>query len=186
MAPSPQRYSGRNKCLHRFYEPLVLLFALDPIQGDHLYLDCDRIPVDEATPKELRRRFLNSLSYICDYKKGGDTVTAIGAANSPLRYYVACNKTPKEEVKRFLEAVFSQLGQIYDMEPEERIKAESMILESCAKYSKPRIETYRRCLQGSLRECNTILQDNSMVVGKFLSAYRFDLFGRESNSNVTN
>jgi hypothetical protein len=162
--------SGRNKLLHRFYEPLVLLFALDRVQGDHLYSDSKWLPLDDTTDKELRRRFLNSLSYICDYQKGGDTVTAIGAAASPLSYYVASNKTPGKEVKNFLESVFSQLEQIYDMDPEQRFNMENVVLESCVQFSEQRILTYWKFLEISMKECSDALQDESVVASKFSKA----------------
>lgn len=162
--------SGRNKLLHRFYEPLVLLFALDRVQGDHLYSDNNRLPLDDTPNKDLRRRFLDSLSYICDYQKGGDTITAIGAAASPLSYYVASNKTPQTKVKDFLESVFSQLAQVYGMDEEERIKMENVLLESCVRFSEQRIRTYWRFLELSMEECCDKRQDNSVVESKFPKA----------------
>ena len=165
--------SGRNKLLHRFYEPLVLLFALDRVQGDHLYPESNRLPLDDITDKELRRRFLDSLSYICDYQKGGDTTTAIGAAASPFCYYVASNKTPQEKVKTFLESVFSQLEQIYDMDDIECINMEKELLESCARFSEQRIRTYWKFLQLSMAECSENLRDESSRLSKFSLAGQF-------------
>lgn len=171
MAGTP---SGRNKLLHRFYEPLVLLFALDRFQGDHLYSDNNRLALDDATEKELRRRFLNSLSYICDYQKGGDTVTAIGATANPLRYYIASNKAPQQKVKAFLELVFSQLEQIYNMSHGERIKMESVILKFCVEFSEQRIRTYWRFLQLSMKECAEALQDKLIIESEFPQAEQPD------------
>lgn len=167
MVAKARTSSGRNKLLHRFYEPLVLLFALDRVQGDHLYSESDRLPLDDITDKELRRRFLNSLSYICDYEKGGDTTTAIGAAGSPLCYYVASNKTPPEKVKTFLESVFSQLEQIYDMDCEERISIEKKLLQSCTRFSERRIRTYWRFVQLAMADCSEALRDESSRFSKF-------------------
>lgn len=162
--------SGRNKLLHRFYEPLVLLFALDRVQGDHLYSDSKWRPLHDTTDKELRRRFLDSLSYICDYQKGGDTITAIGAAASPLSYFVAGNKTPREKVKDFLKSVFSQLEQVYDMDHEERIDMENVLLESCVRFSEQRIRTYWKFLELSMEECSDAVQDDLIVTSKFSKA----------------
>ncbi|KEF61551.1 uncharacterized protein A1O9_03118 [Exophiala aquamarina CBS 119918] len=155
--------SKRNKLLHRFYEPLVLLYALDQFQGDQLYSDNNRPSLDDATEKELRRRYLNSLSYICDYKKGGDTVTAIGAAANPLRYYIASNKAPQRKVTDFLESVFSKLEQVYNMNGEERIQMESMLLKACVEFSEQRIRTYLRFLQLSMKECAKAVQDKPVL-----------------------
>ncbi|KIX09313.1 uncharacterized protein Z518_00392 [Rhinocladiella mackenziei CBS 650.93] len=163
MAPSPQTQhnKGRMKLLHRFYEPLVLLYVLDKVQGDHFLPNSDRLPLNDAPPKELRRRFLSSLSYICDYKKGGDTITAIGAASNPLTYYVACNKGPKDRVKPFLESILTKLGLIFELDKEQRKKVANEILDICAEFSKKRIETYWDFLRGALMKCGEALQDDS-------------------------
>jgi hypothetical protein len=118
------------------------------------------------TTKELRRRFLNSLSYICDYQKGGDTITAIGAAAGP-GYYVAGNKTPQEKVRTFLKLVFSRLEQMYNVESRERLKMERELLELCASFSEQRIQTYWRFLQVSMAECRDGPQDESTGAGEF-------------------
>lgn len=173
MVAKARTSSGRNKLLHRFYEPLVLLFALDRVQGDHLYSESDRLPLDDITDKELRRRFLNSLSYICDYQKGGDTTTAIGAAVSPLCYHVASNKTPREKVKTFLEFIFSRLEQIYDMDYEGRINVENEILQSCVRFSEQRIRTYWRFVQLAMADCDETLRDESSRLSKFSWARQF-------------
>jgi hypothetical protein len=119
------------------------------------------------TTKELRRRFLNSLSYICDYQKGGDTITAIGAATGP-GYYVAGNKTPQEKVRTFLKVIFSRLEQMYNVESGERLKMERELLELCASFSEERIQTYWRFLQLSMTECGDDAQDEATSASEFL------------------
>ncbi|CAG8973160.1 hypothetical protein HYALB_00008752 [Hymenoscyphus albidus] len=66
--------SPHDKLLHRLYEPLILLEVLDKYGG----LPVSEFPseVDATSNLELRRPFLNQLAYVCDFKKGGDTVTA--------------------------------------------------------------------------------------------------------------
>lgn len=158
MAPSDK--NNRNKLLHRFYEPLVLLFVLDRVQGDHLHEIGDGLPLDDTTPKQLRRRFLKSLSYVCDYKKGGDSLTAINVSSCPVTYHVAGNKTPSYEVEDFLQSILTQLGLFYDMNTPERITAESELLAQCVKFSEKRIKTYLRFLNGLLEKCRQTMEND--------------------------
>lgn len=168
MAPPPGK---RNKILHRFYEPLVLLYVLDQVQGDHLYPDTDRLPVNDLNRKELRRRFLNSLSYICDHEKGGDTMTAISVADGPLTYYIACNKTPKLRVKQFLKSILSQLSFMYDQQPGIQNEVETSILTACVAFSEKRIKTYWKFLQGGLEKSIASCQDEAVAESKFSSPH---------------
>lgn len=142
----------RNKLLHRFYEPLVLLHVLDKIQGDHVPRQReDSKDPDYATRTELRRRFLESLAYVCDYEKGGDTMTAIFVSSAPLTYHIASNKTIKEkkEVVPFLKSLLKMLRTLSSSTFEE----ERHVLEKCAAFGKKRIQTYQRFLRNSLVKC---------------------------------
>src|SRR5947207_9224995 len=91
------RRSGRprmdrtERLLHRFYEPLVLLRVLDPTRGVQ---NTNRGPDSTFdTLQDLRRKFLDQLSWTCDYKHGGDTVSAIAAEETPqgTRFWLAAN-----------------------------------------------------------------------------------------------
>jgi hypothetical protein len=143
----------RTKLLHRFYEPLVLLYVLDRTQGDHISRqDPERLASGEISLPELRRRLLDSLSYVCDFDKGGDTITAI-AASAPLTYYVASNKNPAEEVVPFLRRLLARLGELYDFDPQRLRESESSILDYCVNFSEMRVRTYWKFLGESLTRC---------------------------------
>ena len=100
------RLNPRERQLSRFYEPLVLLYTLGSTRGEHT---AAALPPDEniceLPLKELRRRFLNELAYVCDYNKGGDTVTAIGLESTPQRYvfWVGANTSPQKRIVPFVE-----------------------------------------------------------------------------------
>lgn len=72
--------------LSRFYERLVLLYTLGSTRGEHSYaaLSIEQ-SISQLPLEDVWRRFLNELAYMCDYDKGGDTVTAIGLESSPHR-----------------------------------------------------------------------------------------------------
>jgi hypothetical protein len=174
MAPTPRvSNQKRNRVLHRFYEPLVLLYVLDRTQGDHLARPTyERLPLEDITAKELRRRFLDSLSYICDFDKGGDTTTAIMLADAPLTYYVACNKTPKEKVKSFLYTILTQLASVYERDSRQRMELENSILGQCTKFSEKRLELYWKSLRECLEECRNVSSDGSMISSMLLISPR--------------
>ena len=65
------------KLMHRFYEPLQLLAILNADRGSG---EVD-LPADPQS-REARmiwRRFLDDLSWLCDNKHGGETVSAVAA-----------------------------------------------------------------------------------------------------------
>ena len=173
MNPSPRpRFSDRNKLLHRFYEPLVLLHVLDNIQGDHIARAGSENPSLDGIPQnELRRRFLDSLSYICDSEKGGDTITAIAAAMPPLTYYVACNKTPKANVISFLRSTLKQLGSVYGPDGRLCLEVENKVLEDCVTFSQKRIKTYWKFLKCSLKKCRDSSQGSAMLSRECIISY---------------
>ena len=148
----------RNKVLHRFYEPLVLLHVLDRIQGDHVPRQRENsAPPEHASRTELRRRFLESLAYVCDYEKGGDTMTAIFVSSAPLTYHIASNKFLPEtnEVVPFLDSVLKQLRAT----THSTARTERYILEKCVAFSNKRISKYWRSLQNSLKMCRKATSD---------------------------
>jgi hypothetical protein len=157
----------RKKLFHRFYEPLVLLYVLDRTQGDHISRqDPERLPSGEASLKELQRRLLDSLSYACDFDKGGDTTTAIAAASAPLTYYVASNKNPADEVVPFLRLLLTQLGNLYNIDPRRLSESESSILKYCVNFSKERVKTYWKLLRESLTKCREDRLEAPVAHGK--------------------
>ena len=169
MDTSPRAQDGkRKKLLHRFYEPLVLLYVLDRTQGDHISRqDLERLPSGEISLEELQRRLLDSLSYVCDFDKGGDTITAIAAASAPLTYYVATNNNSVEKVVPFLRSLLAQLGELYDFDPQRLSESESSILEYCVDFGEKRVKTYWRLLRESLKKCRKDLLEASVAHGKW-------------------
>ncbi|KAK5270047.1 hypothetical protein LTR96_004547 [Exophiala xenobiotica] len=148
-----------NKLLHRFYEPLVLLYVLDPTQGDHVREEANRLPLDITSSKELRRRLVSALAYICDFEKGGDSFTAIFVTQGPLTYYIACNKGPRSKTLSFLRKILDHLEKVYDRDEKQRAKARGKILAECVKFSNKRLKAYWSFLRNVLVRCEEILKD---------------------------
>ena len=139
--------TGRNKLFHRFYEPLVLLYVLDPTQGSHR----PRSGADEAlgdlSSQELRRRLMGVLAYLCDSDKGGSTFTAIGVTSEPLTYHIASNKTPKPVIVQYLNTMFWSLTCLYEADDEQRNLHEHQIVQRTAQFCESRLKKYKGLLR---------------------------------------
>jgi hypothetical protein len=150
------QHSNRNKILHRFYEPLVLLHVLDTRQGGHLPRQRnDSSPSEHGDRTDLRRRFLESLAYVCDYAKGGDTITAVAVSACPLTYHIASNNRLSEDnlVALFLDSLLKKLKAASNS----AVPKEACILAECVEFSGKRISTYWRFLQIAIHDCQKAL-----------------------------
>jgi len=70
------------KLYSRFFGSVLLLHALDPVRGARKGRPKFPDP-DDLDSNELLRSFLDSVSYACDRKHGGDTVTAAALQDDP-------------------------------------------------------------------------------------------------------
>jgi hypothetical protein len=114
-SPKQPRLDPQTRLLSRFYEPLVLLYTLGRTRGERT---CPTM-----TPREdlahlpltdLRRMFLDELAYMCDYDKGGETVTALGLEFTPERciFWVATNAGAKAKIIDFLVSLLTKIMQV--------------------------------------------------------------------------
>jgi hypothetical protein len=134
--------------LRRFYEPLVLLYTLGSTRGEHTYATLSMEQGLSQLPLEdVRRRFLNELAYMCDYDKGGDTVTAIGLESTPQSYvfWVASNSGPERKIVPFLKTLLLAIKRA-SATPEE-------IAVQCISFAAARIKKYMSHLKPLLRRC---------------------------------
>lgn len=139
----------RAKLLRRFYEPLVLLRVLDPSRGSRIPRYTSDVACEE---EELRRSFIDSVAYICDYKKGGDTFTAAAMQKEPagVRIWLAANNPIQEKTLRFLHDVLDCLAAIT---VSNRASTEDSLAVRIIDFNKKRLETYKSFVRRSLREC---------------------------------
>jgi hypothetical protein len=142
------RLDPHERQLSRFYEPLVLLHTLGSTRGE---ITRDTLSIEQSVPylplKHVRRRLLNELAYMCDYDKGGDTVTAIGLESTPQRYvfWVASNSCPKRKIVPFLESLLIALRHISATTEDIAIR--------CISFATLRVKRYRSLLRPLLRRC---------------------------------
>lgn len=161
------RKSGRprmdrtERLLHRFYEPLVLLRTLDPTRGAQ---NANMVPDSRSdTSQDLRRKFLDQLSWTCDYKHGGDTVSAIAAEANPQGtiFWLASNTNPNQKVLPHLEWILKQLEDSPSMSEQETEELENKITTRCIEFSKDKVKNYRRKLCFLIRKCVEIPANQS-------------------------
>jgi hypothetical protein len=149
----PQR-DAMSRLLHRFYEPLVLLKVLDPTRGKQN----SRLSSDLGSDGSynLWCKFLDQLSWMCDYKQGGDTVSAIGVEETTdgPTFWLAANKNPKTKAQPHLEWI---LGQLESLPGREIEQVEEEILIRCIGFSRDKVKNYVRQLCTRIRICTELL-----------------------------
>jgi hypothetical protein len=149
--------------MKRFCEPLVLQYVLDPIRGSHIRLEppnsLDESEVDQCT---LRRSFVESLAYICDFQKGGTTVAAVALEMRPAGW-VAANEDVKTEVVLSLEGILKNLARwaqggddVVDGESTARAIESTFI--PVVELGMPRVKAYWELMQRPLERCPNILE----------------------------
>jgi hypothetical protein len=95
--------NANGKFLRRFYEPLVLLKFLDPTRGAHHPDPITERGLDEHS--KLWRSYVDQISFVCDFEKGGNTVTAVAVqkSNEAPIFWLASNSI----LVRMVESILS-------------------------------------------------------------------------------
>ncbi|QSS55208.1 hypothetical protein I7I53_03028 [Histoplasma capsulatum var. duboisii H88] len=161
-----RRYPNkRERLLRRFYEPLVLLHTLGSTRGAHT----NRLPVspsDNSLVQDCRRSFLNELAYVCDYDKGGDTVTAIGLESTPqgCTFWVASNTSPTAKIIPFLKLLLQTLERIANSKAPGQGDKED-IAKLCISFGSRRIKKYRSLFSRELAGCRKFIAANKEGLG---------------------
>jgi hypothetical protein len=135
------------RLLHRFYEPLVLLGVLDPTRGAQ---NAKPFPDSKSdTSQDLLRKFLDQLSWTCDYKRGGESVSAIAAEANPegTVFWLAANTDSKGKVLSHLKWILEQLDKSFDASDQEKEELENRITTKCIEFSKEKVKHYSRQLK---------------------------------------
>ncbi len=101
------------KLVRRFYEPVLLLHALDEIRGRRMK-PATNLEDPDLDSRKARRAFTDGIAYICAYDKGPNFVTAVGLEKSPqgVDVWLAANNSIEQGVIPFLEDILQCLQQI--------------------------------------------------------------------------
>jgi hypothetical protein len=166
---TPRYFRSREDRLNmRFYEPLVLLHVLDR-NGQQQISHCpsEDLVATQIQLRELRRTFLGQLAYVCDYKKGGDTVTAMAleARPSGVTFWVASNNDLSATTISFLRGIMKTLQSLATCAPEQRVPIEDDIARRSIEFSLKRIKAYQSLMQGPLQQCLANLKSSEEPEG---------------------
>ena len=145
---------------HDIYQRLLLLHFLGPFHGKY-----SERQFKETNSKysvvELRRSFLESISYLCDIEKGGATVTS--AALQKLLYsnilWLGANEGIRPNIERFVQSV---LDRVKDINHENRETVEKSILHDAVKLAHQRMEFYRIKMVKFSKECRALLKETGL------------------------
>jgi hypothetical protein len=160
------RLDTQARLLSRFYEPLVLVYTLGRTRGDR---PCATTPpredLDHLPLKDLRRTFLSELAYMCDYDKGGETVTALGWEFTPERYifWVGSNTGLKTKTIDFLVSLLTKI--MHSSTTSSLVEITAEVASFCIGFATMRIRKYRSHLRPLLRRCISHLTEAQRAAG---------------------
>ena len=155
--------------IHRFFEPLVTLFLLGKHRGR-----------GEPAPRQpgTLRSVLSDLAFICDYKKGGATTTAIGlegGLEDAYVFWVAANISSADKIAPFLRGVLSTMHGFAALSGTVLEERKREFVHHCVDFAKPRVKKERNLLVKYIKQCRSLLDleksETGTLLTPFLSAY---------------
>jgi hypothetical protein len=166
------RLSPEDRLKCRFYEPLVLLHVLDRNGQQRISRCPSEDPVaPQLQLRELRRTFLSQLAYVCDYIKGGDTVTAMALEAQPsgITFWVASNIELSTGTISFLRGILNTLQSLaFSGSEHSRTIIEDEIAQMCIDFNLKRIKAYQTLMQRPLQQCLATLRSSEESEGVWL------------------
>ncbi|KAM0364009.1 hypothetical protein ACHAPK_011032 [Fusarium culmorum] len=157
MGTGPPRTNKYTRILARLFEFLAIFHILKRANGLHTAIS--QLPTDLQT---VRRRFLTSLCYLCDYRKGGKTTTSIGleSLNDGVVFWVAANLSPNDDVLTFISTILENLRAEPNSTVTDRETLTAMITVRSIQFAAPRLRKERRMLARAARSCESYLAAN--------------------------
>ncbi|KIW03686.1 hypothetical protein, variant [Verruconis gallopava] len=171
---TPRLYP-RVRLLNRFYEPLVLLSVLGRTRGEHLRANLPRgSNLDQWSIKHVRRLFLFKAAYLCDFRKGGDTVTAMAIEGRPEGkiIWVASNTSPEPKIIPFMQELLSRLSRAdeTDADVERRVDDAAKF---CIGFASHRIKNYASFICSKIEKCKSLFERRPLQNSKYMPLFRW-------------
>ena len=140
---------------NRFYEPIVLLDALNATCQKKPYNDPDPSSDPTRSPERTFQCFVNKLAQLCDNEKGGETVTAFTVLQHPdhIEYRFTSNQRDTDDFIRTQNFTTSILHILGNMEKREKQSVISDILRTSLSFSRSRVMVYVRLLKDQAVLC---------------------------------
>jgi hypothetical protein len=157
MGIGPPRTDKYMRILSRLFEFLALFHILKRANGPHTALSQPPTDLQSA-----RRRFLTSLCFLCDYRKGGATTTSIALEprDNGVVFWIAANVSPNDNVLGFLSTVLDDLRSEPNSTVTEREALIAILTFSSIQFADPRLRKERGMLERSVRFCENYLTAN--------------------------
>ena len=148
----------------QFYESQLLLYVLEKVRGEHKKRQNYHGELDQGET-ELRRSFVDKLAYICDFKKGGNTVTALALQKTyqGVTFWIAANETVKPKVLEFLQRVLQSLKNAGGISRE---SIAMQLLALVVSFNLERLDYYWSALKNDLPLCIERLNKLESSAGK--------------------
>lgn len=171
MAKTP-RLDPYLRLIYRLYEALYLLDILGKVRGPHQVTN-----LDFSMIFAVRRRFLKNLAFLCDYKKGGPTSTAVAIEDGQKcnTFWIASNEGPDEAVLNFVTSVIAKAKAFHEEPEAEKVSAEVDLTRLCVDFASSRIKKQSHGLSSSAGRCR-----------KFINEAMPDVQGKRTSKNVAN
>jgi hypothetical protein len=140
------------KLIKRFYEPLVLLRVLSQVQGNKIRNQAWATGALEDTPGfEMRRKVMHALCDMCDYLKGGDTVTAMAMEDLPNgpQYWITTNDRP-QKIRDFLHEILRMLESRALSTSADCLTFKASLFEKFVNLQRTRLKFYQKQLKTNI------------------------------------
>lgn len=161
QVPTPnmlQKNEHSPKLIRRFYEPLILLHTLGEVRGGAESSEPSRRSSSSAlSSRDRRRQFLDALTFVCDYEKGGDTVAAIGLESTPQchTFWIAANTCPKKKMVSFVQSLLENFKRM-DFLQLGLDEGTTLVAKQCLRFGEKRIKATFQLLQKQIEKCRRL------------------------------
>ena len=124
----------------------------------------------ESTDESIQsccHRFLDNLSWLCDYRTGGRTVSSIGIEDTPQGpiYWLAANERPNEKVIVHLERILKQLESLKSSQKAPSL-LELAIRQQSVQFSREKVKHYIRQLGKAVNDAKRIMGNQVSAEGE--------------------
>lgn len=144
------------KLANRFYEPIVLILALNqacilnrPTRTPDLQLDLTQ------SVEYNFHRFVDKLAQLCHNERSPDSITSFVVLKFPdhIQYQFACNQRKEVDLVRtqkFITSILQSLGKAPSHTLMEMV---SPILRKCLAFTRPRVQIFVSALRTQTANC---------------------------------
>ncbi|KAH8653512.1 hypothetical protein BX600DRAFT_526709 [Xylariales sp. PMI_506] len=158
MAKGKPRLDPYSRLMTRLHEAMVLVSLLPRIHLQH-----QRPVYNLSNVADVRRRFLKNVAFVCDYTKGGDTVTAVSVENCDdcNTFWIAANEQPDELVRQFVNSILVTLKSHSEVSASDDVEIENEIAQICIRHASKKIKKNHANLTSAIKTCVSSLRENA-------------------------